>query len=89
MSYDDYIDTIAKGVALNILEEYFAQLDSINALNGDLAQEGNELSNDTHSGYVTAADHSNRTLWLFFYNNLKECNNILTHIKDDIIVNED
>lgn len=87
MSYDDYIDTIAKGVALNILEEYFAQLDSINALNGDLAQKENELSNDAHSGYVTAADHSNRTLWLFFYNDLKELNNILTHIREDIITN--
>lgn len=88
LSYDDYIDTIAKGVALNILEEYFAQLDSLNALSGDLAQKENELPNDTHSGYVTATDHNNRTLWLFFYKDLKELNNILTHIREDIIVKE-
>ena len=41
-----------------------------------------------HSGYVSAADAANSTLWLFFYDDQEECNNILTHIKDDIIINK-
>ena len=39
-----------------------------------------------YKGYVSAADDHSRTLWLFFYDDQEECNNILTHIKEDILV---
>lgn len=37
-----------------------------------------------HCGYITAANHEKRSVWLFFYDNQVECNNILTHIKEDL-----
>jgi hypothetical protein len=40
-----------------------------------------------HMGYITAADFDNRTLWLFFYDDQEECNTIITHISEDIIIN--
>ena len=40
-----------------------------------------------HMGYITAADYENRTLWLFFYDDQEECNTIITHISEDIIIN--
>ena len=40
-----------------------------------------------HIGYITAADYENRTLWLFFYDDQEECNTIITHISEDIIIN--
>ena len=40
-----------------------------------------------HIGYITAADYDNRTLWLFFYDDQEECNTIITHISEDIIIN--
>ena len=36
------------------------------------------------SGYVTAVDESNRTLWIFFYGDAEECSCIITHIRKDI-----
>jgi hypothetical protein len=40
-----------------------------------------------HIGYITAADNEERTLWLFFYDDQEECNTIITHISEDMIVN--
>ena len=48
---------------------------------------GDALSHG-HIGYITAADYDNRTLWLFFYDDQEECNTIITHISEDIIINK-
>lgn len=65
------------------------------AAQGDLQklkQQGIQIMDDAqshgHIGYITAADHDNHTLWLFFYDNQEECNTIITHIREDIIINE-
>lgn len=97
LSYDNYISVVADAIATSIIEEYFTTRDSI--MNSDAEEayqkaieEGDNMMTNAkmhgHSGYITATDHNNRTLWLFFYDDQEECNNILTHIKDDIIINE-
>lgn len=57
-----------------------------------LKEQGDRIMNDAqshgHIGYITAADHDNRTLWLFFYDDQEECNTIITHIREDIVINE-
>ena len=40
-----------------------------------------------HIGYITAADNEERALWLFFYDDQEECNTIITHISEDMIIN--
>ena len=47
----------------------------------------NDAQSHGHIGYITAADYDNRTLWLFFYDDQEECNTIITHISEDIIIN--
>ena len=55
-------------------------------------EQGDRIMDDAqshgHIGYVTAADYDNRTLWLFFYDDQDECNTIITHIREDIIINK-
>lgn len=55
-------------------------------------EQGDRIMNDAqshgHIGYITAADYDNRTLWLFFYDDQEECNTIITHIREDIIINK-
>ena len=57
-----------------------------------LKEQGDQIMDDAqshgHIGYITAADHDNRTLWLFFYDDQEECNTIITHIREDIIIRE-
>lgn len=97
ISYDDYVNAVADAIAANIIDEYFAQRDSIEsgydveAYQKALEEGDNMMTNAKqhgHNGYITATDHTNRTLWFFFYDDQEECNVILTHIKDDIIVKE-
>ncbi len=97
LSYDDYVETVAEAITNNIIEDYFVQRDSIeNIVDADTYQKSLEEADSMmtnakmhgHSGYITAADHGNRTLWLFFYDDQQECNNILTHIREDIIIKE-
>jgi hypothetical protein len=89
MSIDEYINTVAEVLTQSIFDEFFTNQDSLN-LAPDPIPENNKLLDDAkshgHSGYVTAADYKNRTMWLFFYDDQEECNVILTHIKNDIIV---
>ena len=98
LSYDNYISVVADAIATSIIEEYFTTRDSI--MNSDAEEayqkaieEGDNMMTNAkmhgHSGYITATDHANRTLWLFFYDDQEECNNILTHIKDDIIIKKE
>lgn len=98
LSYDDYINVVADAIATGIIEEYFTQRDSIEEIEDTkdyqkALEEGDNMMTNAkmhgHSGYITATDHTNRTLWLFFYDDQEECNNILTHIKDDIIIKEE
>lgn len=97
INYDDYIQTVADAIAANIIDDYFAQRDSIeNGYDEEAYQkaveEGSNMMTNAkqhgHSGYITATDHINHTLWLFFYDDQEECNIILAHIKDDIIVKQ-
>ena len=98
LSYDEYINVVADAIATGIIEEYFTQRDSIEEIEDTkdyqkALEEGDNMMTNAkmhgHSGYITATDHTNRTLWLFFYDDQEECNNILTHIKDDIIIKEE
>ena len=57
-----------------------------------LKEQGDQIMDDAqshgHIGYITAADHDNRTLWLFFYDDQEECNTIIAHIREDIVISE-
>ena len=97
LNYDDYINVVADAIATNIIEDYFTQRDSVEDAESDEAYqkamaEGNNIMTNAkmhgHSGYITATDHNNQTLWLFFYDDQEECNNILSHIREDIIIKQ-
>lgn len=92
MPIDEYINTVAEALTQSIFDEFFTNQDSLNLAPNPIA-ENNELLDNAkshgHSGYVTAADYKNRTMWLFFYDDQEECNVILTHIKNDIIIKEE
>ena len=55
-------------------------------------EQGDRIMDDAqshgHIGYIIAADYDNRTLWLFFYDDQEECNTIITHIREDMIINK-
>lgn len=89
---DEYLQTLAMAVANQLLNEVVMR-------NGTASGDQNELSEEDalfdftkvnaydygHCGYVSVADESKRTIWLFFYDTQDECDNILTHINKDII----
>ena len=77
MSLDEYLNTLALTVANDLLNEVVEK-----------NKAARQNDNSTRRGYVSAADNNNRTIWLFFYNSQEECNNILTHIKDDIVLKD-
>lgn len=72
---DEYINTLAVAVASNLLNEVLMKNENASL----------DAYNYGHKGYVSVADENKRTIWLFFYDSREECNNILTHIKKDII----
>ncbi len=97
-TYDDYIMTIARAVVIGLISEKIAansgDVPADTATQGSLQQQKdrNELIMDDaktqgHIGYITAADNDEHTLWLFFYDDQEECNTIITHISEDIIIN--
>ena len=98
-TYDEYIMSIATAIVTGLVSERIAQGNEAQE-ESDFLEEGLQRQKDQneqlmtnamsygHCGYITASDRSNRTVWLFFYDNQEECNNILTHIREDIIVNE-
>ena len=97
-TYDDYIMTIARAVVIGLISEKIAansgDVPADTATQGSLQQqEGqsdlimDDAKNQGHIGYITAADNDERTLWLFFYDDQEECNTIITHIREDIIIN--
>ena len=63
------------------------------AIRDDLQQQislGDSIMDDAqslgHIGYITAADNDERTLWLFFYDDQVECDTIINHINEDLII---
>lgn len=97
-TYNDYIMTIARAVVIGLISEKIAA--NSGDVPADTAtqdclqqQEGqgdlimDDAKNQGHIGYITAADNDERTLWLFFYDDQEECNTIITHIREDIIIN--
>lgn len=87
ISMDEYIDTLAVTVANQLLNEVIKMNEaSLIEKNDSPMTDANEYG---HKGYVSAADDNTRTIWLFFYDNQEECNNILKHISKDILTNYD
>ena len=84
MSLDEYLNTLAVAVANDLLNEV-VEKNKAARQNDTLDASNMEAGDSTRRGYVSAADNNNRTIWLFFYNSQEECNNILTHIREDIV----
>ena len=102
-TYDDYILTVSHAIVVGLINEKIETNaiaknggTSTNSTTlGSLQQQkeqSDRIMDDAqshgHIGYITAADNDNRTLWLFFYDDQEECNTIITHIREDIIINE-
>ena len=90
-TYDDYIMTVAHTVVVGLISEKIQENMTPNP-NLQQQKDRNELimddaKNQGHIGYITAADNDEHTLWLFFYDDQEECNTIITHISEDIIIN--
>ena len=97
-SYDDYIMTVARTIVVGLINEKIASkkggapTGSATLSSMQQQKDWNEsimddAQNHGHIGYITAADNDNRALWLFFYDDQEECNTIITHISEDIIIN--
>ena len=98
-TYDDYILTVSHAVVVGLINEKIEAnvtgVPTSSATLGSMQQQkeqSDRIMDDAqshgHIGYVTAADYDNRTLWLFFYDDQEECNTIITHIREDIIINK-
>lgn len=91
-TYDDYILTVSRAIVIGLINE---RIQTNTTPNPSLQQQkefNDRIMDDAqshgHMGYITAADYDNRTLWLFFYDDQEECNTIITHISEDIIINQ-
>ena len=103
-SYDDYIMTVAHAIVVGLIKEKIQANTNAEdnptpirpmeqSFNLQRQKEQNDRIMDDaqshgHIGYITAADYDNRTLWLFFYDDQEECNTIITHISEDMIINK-
>lgn len=98
-TYDDYILTVSRAIVIGLINEKIeANAPGNNTGSASLSnlqqqkEFGDRIMDDAqsrgHMGYITAADYDNRTLWLFFYDDQEECNTIITHISEDIIINQ-
>ena len=97
-TYDDYILTVSRAIVVGMISEKI-EANAMDTSTGSATQSnlqqqkdfGDRIMDDAqshgHMGYITAADYDNRTLWLFFYDDQEECNTIITHISEDIIIN--
>ena len=90
-TYDDYILTVSRAIVVGLINEKIQANTSPNPSLQQQKEFGDRIMDDAqshgHMGYITAADYDNRTLWLFFYDDQEECNTIITHISEDIIIN--
>ena len=89
-TYDDYIMTVARSLVIGMIDE---RLHPNTAPNPGLQQQkdwNHSIMDDAqthgHIGYITAADSEERALWLFFYDDQEECNSIINHISEDMII---
>jgi hypothetical protein len=98
-TYDDYILTVSRAIVIGMISEKI-EANAMDTSTGSATQSGlqqqkefsdrimDDAQSHGHMGYITAADYDNRTLWLFFYDDQEECNTIITHISEDIIINQ-
>jgi hypothetical protein len=93
-SYDDYIVTVSRTVVVGMISERLEANSTAKATHDGFQQQkeqNDRIMNDAqtygHIGYITAADNEERSLWLFFYDDQEECNTIITHIREDMIIN--
>ena len=98
-TYDDYILTVSRAIVIGMISEKI-EANALDTSTGSVTQSGlqqqkefsdrimDDAQSHGHIGYITAADYDNRTLWLFFYDDQEECNTIITHIREDIIINK-
>ena len=89
-TYDDYIMTVARSLVIGMIDE---RLHPNTVSNPGLQQQkdwNHSIMDDAqthgHIGYITAADSEERALWLFFYDDQEECNSIINHISEDMII---
>lgn len=90
-TFDDYILTVSRDIVVGLINEKI-QPNTAHNLNLKQQMDWNDSIMDDaqthgHIGYITAADNEDRTLWLFFYDDQEECNTIITHISEDMIIN--
>jgi hypothetical protein len=83
--------TIARSLVIGMIEE---RLHPNTNPDPDLQQQkdwNHSIMDDAqshgHMGYITAVDNEERALWLFFYDDQEECNTIIAHISEDMIIN--
>ena len=90
ITMEEYLNTLAQAIGAAMLNEVIVKNTEAGSVENDMLADSTivDAREYGHSGYVSAADAANSTLWLFFYDDQEECNNILTHIKDDIIINK-
>ena len=91
-TYDDYILTVSRAIVIGLINEKIQANTTNTKKNTGIIDQNDRIMDEAqshgHIGYITAADYDNRTLWLFFYDDQEECNTIITHISEDIIINE-
>lgn len=91
-TYDDYIITVSRAIVVGLINDRIqnSQQSKHNTL--EFIGQNDRIMDDAqshgHIGYITAADYDNRTIWLFFYDDQEECSTIITHIREDIIINQ-
>ncbi len=90
-TYDDYILTVSRNIVIGLITEKI-QAKKAPSPNTQRPKGPNDNIMDNaqthgHIGYITAADNDNWALWLFFYDDQEECNTIITHISEDMIIN--
>ena len=91
-TYDDYILTVSRAIVVGLINEKIQGSNNNGTNVSEILDQNGRIMDDAqshgHIGYITAADYDNRTLWLFFYDDQEECNTIITHIREDIIINK-
>ena len=91
-TYDDYILTVSRAIVVGLINEKIQDKATSKENDSEIINQNDRIMDDAqshgHIGYITAADYDNRTLWLFFYDDQEECNTIITHIREDIIINK-
>jgi hypothetical protein len=89
-TYDDYIMTIARSIVIGMINDRLQPNTTPNSYLQQQKDWNHSLMDDAqthgHIGYITAADSEERALWLFFYDDQEECNSIINHISEDMII---